>query len=160
MRKKPNFFKASLSYDTHVFNQYKYQIDLHSQLLDLIKSILPEKLAQHALFCVSSGKKVSLYTDSSVWSSQLRFYHQAILQVLHHSNLVYVELLQIKIIPPTQKIEQKNTIELPSKETISLIMDQAQDRENDVLKTAMLKLGNTLSKLSSSKEYGNSGMKN
>ena len=83
MAYRKNCFKSALAYEGKILSAYKYQIDLHNRLLRIIKSALPEHLSSRVLSCVVSGKKASLYTDSAIWSSQLRFYHQSILQVPH-----------------------------------------------------------------------------
>jgi len=144
---KNNFFLPALGYEGNVLAGYKYQIEIQNALLKTIKSTLPETLSNHALYCVVSGKKISLYTDSAVWSSQLRFYHQTILRSLMDKNRGVYEILQIKIIPKIVEYEQKNTLTLPSAENINFILNQAESQTDEKLKTALLKLGTTFKKL-------------
>lgn len=151
MMSKKNTFKTALSYQGKILDNYKYQIFVHNEILEIIKSSLPHKLSKHVLYCVTSAKKVFLYTNSAAWSSQLRFYHQQMIQALKTSNYAAYETLQIKIIPPI--IEQqvnKKTITVPSTEHIDLLIDQAENQIHDKLKAALLKLGSTLKKLSHS----------
>ncbi|MFW5444411.1 MAG: DciA family protein [Methylococcaceae bacterium] len=147
---KNNFFHSALSYEGKVLAGYKNQIETQQALLKTIKLVLPKNLSSHALYCVVSGKKVSLYTDSAVWSSQLRFYHQTILHALTASNQGNFNLLKIKIIPKTTEQEQKpkSSKKLPSSENIDFILDQAENQTDDKLKAALLKLGQTFKKLS------------
>ncbi len=151
MMSKNNFFQPALGFEGKILAAYKYHIEIQKVLLKIIKSSLPENLSKHALYCVLSGKKVSLYTDSAVWSSQLRFYHQSILQSLINSERGTIEVLQIKIIPKTIDQQQKKTMNLPSTENIDFILQQAESQTDEKLKTALLKLGKTFTKLTLSK---------
>ncbi len=150
---KHSAFKSTLSFDGKVFSQYKYQIKTQAQLLKKIKTALPEHLSEHALYCVLTNKKISLYTDSAIWSSQLRFYHQSILQSLLKSHSGIIETLQIKIIPQKieKKIEQQTQKKIPSTENINFILGQAEQQSDETLKKALLRLGRTFQKKSKDK---------
>ena len=148
MAYKQKFLKSILDYDGKVLVGYKYQIEVQNKLLKKIKSTLPDHLSSHALYCVISGKKVLLYTDAAVWSSQLRFYHHIILQELSTSNPGKFEEFQIKIIPTTMKQEERDMKKLPSKESVENILSQAETQTDEKLKEALLKLGKTFKKLS------------
>lgn len=146
-----NRFKSALDFEGKVLASYRYKINAHDRLLHTIKSALPENLSKHALYCVISDKKVSLYTDSAVWSSQLRFYHKAILNSIIDSKFGRFELLKIKVIPSAieQQITQTSKPRTPSAENIANIFNQANNQNNnDALKTALLKLATTFKKLS------------
>ena len=92
----------------------------------------------------SFRKKLSLYTDSAVWSSQLRFYHQTILQTVSDYNHGYFETVQFKIIPQANEIEKKKKKKFPSIENIDFIINLAEKQDDKNLKNALNKLGNTL----------------
>jgi hypothetical protein len=109
---------------------------------------LPEQLASHALYCVVSGRKISVYTDSASWSSQLRFYHQQMLQKLSTSKQGQFEVLKIKIIPAEIEQEDNSVNIIPSKENIRMIIEQADNQEDETLKISLLKLAETLRKCS------------
>ena len=147
MSAKNSFFKSALAYEGKILASYKYQLEIQNELLNVIKSTLPSHLSSHALYCVASGKKILLYTDSASWSSQLRFYHQDILQALSSSNTRRFEALQIKIIPQTIERKQKTTLSPPSAENIDLILSQAEHQTDEKLKAALLKLGRMFKKL-------------
>lgn len=153
MSSKYNAFKTTLAFEGKVFTQYKYQIETQTKLLIKIKAALPEHLSEHALYCVLTNKKLSLYTDSAIWSSQLRFYHQTILQALLSSHKGIIETLQIKIIPQTieAKDEHQDLKKLPSTENINFILAQAEQQSDSTLKNALLKLGETFQKKSMEK---------
>ena len=144
--KKNNSFKAVQRYEEKILARYIFQMSVHSELLQTIKSALPAALSPHAIHCVSSERKVSIYTDSAAWSSQLRFYHQAMLKALVASNRGDFETIQIKIIPKTVQFDKKEKPQLPSSENINSLLNQAKNQTDETLKVALLKLGNTLKK--------------
>ena len=144
---KYNSFKSSLDYKGKIFTAYKYQLEIQNELLKAVKSALPSHLTPHALYCVASGRKIILYTDSAIWSSQLRFYHQDILQALPASNNRLFETLQIKIIPQSIERKQEKTLRPPSAKNVDLILSQAEHQSDEKLKAALLNLGRTLKKL-------------
>ncbi len=144
---KNSFFKSVLGYEGKTLATYKYQLAIQNELLNVVKSALPNHLSSHALYCVATGKKITLYTDSATWSSQLRFYHQSILRALSTSNNRVFEALQIKIIPQSIERKQKKTLMSPSRENIDLILSQAEHQTDKKLKAALLKLGRTFKKL-------------
>jgi len=148
MSYRNHFFKAALNHKGTVLANYKYQIQRQNRLLDIIKTALPDRLSTHALSCVVSERKLSLYTDSAIWSSQLRFYHQAILQALVNSNQGHFETLQIKVIPKTIAIKAKNKAskKQPSTENINAILDLAEQQPEGKLKNALLRLGKQFKK--------------
>jgi len=154
MAYKKSSFKPSLGFEGKLLTLYKYQIETQAKLLIKIKAALPDHLSNHALYCVLSNKKLSLYTDSAIWSSQLRFYHQTILRSLLVSYSGTIETLQIKIIPQKteQVAKQKQEKQLPSSENIEFILEQAGHQSDEKLKKALLNLGKTFQR--KSKERG------
>ena len=146
MSSKESGFKSVLNYDQKIMTRYKYQLAIHAKILQLIQQALPSELARHVLYCTVSDKKISLYTDSAVWTSQLRFYQQAILQAATNSQQGSFEIFQAKIIPPIKETVVKNKTITPSKESIDQLLNQAEHQADDELKNALLKLGNTLKK--------------
>ena len=138
-----HFFKASLNQKSSLLTYYKYQVTKQNQLLNIIKQGLPDKISKHAISCVISTNKIFLYTDSAIWASQLRFYHQAILQNLLNSNQVHLISLQIKVIPQPLENKTKNRPKknLPSKKNIDSILQTAELQPQGELKDALLRLG-------------------
>lgn len=142
-----NFLKSASYYETSILSKYKQQIKLHSVWLNKIKAMLPDYLAQRALFCVVSDKQLSLYTDSSVWASQLRFYHKNILTELNKAKNIGFESLKIKILLKTNRPDTIQNCNIPTKKTINLILSYAKCQKNSQLKEALSKLGKTLHRL-------------
>jgi len=150
MAYKKTTFKSSLAFDGKIFTLYKYQIETQEKLLKKIKVALPDHLSEHALYCVLTNKKISLYTDSAIWSSQLRFYHQTILQSLLSTHNGVIETLQIKVIPQIIEPEpkQKKPKKIPSVENINFILEQAEHQGDENLKNSLLRLGKLLQRKS------------
>lgn len=144
---KNSFFKPVLSYEKTIIPGYQAQVKIQYELLTIIQSALPEHLCPHALHCVMAERKILLYTDSAIWSSQLRFYHQPILQKLKASDYGIFEEVKIKIIPKESVREQKKYLPSLSPENVELIFKQAENQVDKVLKKSLLKLGKTLKKI-------------
>lgn len=146
MNNKKSYFKSALNYEGKILSGYRYQIEVQNELLKKIRSTLPIELASHALYCVVSDKKILLYTDSATWSSQLRFYHKAIVQGLSSSDKHTFESVQIKIIPRFDAKKENSSKKIPSIDNIKQILLQAENQTDEKLKLALKKLGKTLKK--------------
>lgn len=140
-------FKLPLNCTSKILSHYQRQYLIQHNILVLIKSSLPTHLADHILYCVAMGRKITIYTDCASWSSQIRFYHVQILQKIATANQGCFEALQIKIVPPIIE-QQTEPANIPSKKSIAFILKQAHNQPHKALKTALLKLAKTLDKLS------------
>lgn len=128
---------------------YKTKIEQQIHCLSLIKAGLTASLAEHLSYCVISGKKLLLYTDTEESAAQLRLYQSVILKAVSISNLPAVESMQVRLIPqPAKQQSISNIIKLPSKKNIDLIRDNLQTIKDDELKLAWQRLSQTLEKLS------------
>jgi hypothetical protein len=87
-------FKSALEFHNQTIDKLVTRIDEQKDLLSVVKSVLPENLAKHALHCVIHDSALLIYTDAAVWSSQLRFYQAAILAVVENG----VERIQIQLV--------------------------------------------------------------
>ncbi len=144
MRTKNNFFKTIQGYEEKILARHLYRISIHAKLLKTIKSKLPISLSSHVLDCVTTERKILLYTDSAIWSSQLRFYHQTILRAIVSANQGNFDTVQIKIIPKIIQLDKTEKPTLPSAENINFIFSQAENQEDENLKSALLNLASTL----------------
>ncbi|MGZ8094828.1 MAG: DciA family protein [Methylosarcina sp.] len=118
-------------------------------MLQLIREVLPDPLAQHVLHCVKNDKKLLVYTDSAAWASQLRFYKSPILTVLAATNGQAAENLQVRIFteevsPEKEGLKKANT---PSVENIALIHNHGETIDDEELKQSLRKLSATLARL-------------
>lgn len=142
-----NRFQQPLSFNGKLIKYYVNQARVQQSLLSIIKSTLPPHLKDHVSHGIVSNNKVILYTNSPAWSSQLRFYHQPILNKVRTIKKIDVLSLQIKIMLPKNKTKLENTLLIPSKENINNLFNLAHNMSDSQLKSALLKLGNTLEKV-------------
>jgi hypothetical protein len=143
---KKSVFKSALDFDGRQMAVCLAMIAEQNKLLAIVKTALPIEIAKSVNHCVRSKQRLLLYTESASWASQLRFYHQAILNKLAETEYKNIQGLQVKIQPKT--IEQKTgrLLLIPSAKNIRMIQEQVKDQEQDVLSQALLRLSNTLEK--------------
>ncbi len=94
-------FKPIFEFHNPTIDKLIVQIEQQKNLLVVVKSVLPENLAEHALHCLIHDDTLLLYTDAAVWSSQLRFYQEAILTALSPLSEQPLKRLQTRLL--TQK---------------------------------------------------------
>jgi hypothetical protein len=141
-------FKLAGTCQSQVMAVYQAKIKQQTQFLNLIRAILAEPLVEHALYCVISGKKLLLYTDTEEWATLLRQHRSVILNALADSSLATVDVMQVRIMPASAKQQVSRKVNLPSKNNIELIRNNLETVSDDKLKQALLRLSQTLDKLS------------
>lgn len=152
MAKSQPTFRSVLNLPERLFAIYQQKINQQARILGLIRSTLPSELSPHVSYCVLNDKKLVLYTDSAIWSSQLRFFHQTIIAKLHGTGFQHVEILQIKVLVERQNRSFENKAKVPSRENIDMIRRQGLAQQDKELNAAFLRLSDTLSRLSSNKQ--------
>lgn len=147
---KPTDFRQLLAQPNRSLASIYQQIDQQKKLLSLIKSALPDHLKERAAHCVIDRSKLIVYADSANWASQLRFYRAAILGAIDKSPYRPVDILQFRITEPLQpeSAEPVRPAKLPGKSSIANIRRNAELREDDPLAGALLRLSETLERLS------------
>jgi hypothetical protein len=145
--------KPILSYPNKVISFLCLQVTQQLAVLQRIKAVLPNNLANHVLHCVINDKKLMVYTDSAAWASQLRFYGQAMLAVVEPVALVPVNALRVKVIslPVTTGTDNKNTTVIPTQAVADEIRNHSSTITDLQLKKALAKLSSTLTRLQSQK---------
>ena len=152
MTKKTTSFKAALSFQNRTIANFYSVVEQQKLLLQRIHAVLPEAIAKHALHCVVHGKKLLIYTNNAAWASQLRFYNKAILAAIAQATSESISIMQIKImIEPLQvaALSSRKPI-TPSAEKIALLHNFSLTIQDEQLRLALLKLSETLAKLSTS----------
>ncbi len=147
MTDKQQTFQSVLNYPRQLFAFYRQQINQQCSLLAQIKTVLPAELAEHALYCVLKETKIRLYTDAAVWSSQLRFYQQAIIEKLHQLGHRQVEKLQIKVMANIDTNSRANKPTVPCLETVEVVRRAADEQQDRDLQRALSGLAATLDRL-------------
>lgn len=122
------------------------QIARQQKLLKMIKNVLPPQIASHATHCVVSGHRLSVYTDSASWASQIRFFSNDILDELRERGEASLVRLQVRVlISACRQTKAGRKPRLPSEETIDLLcLEPESGRADDPLAQALMKLGATL----------------
>lgn len=142
-------FQSAASFPNRLFAHYFSQLEQQQKILDRVREILSEPLAQHVLHCVKNDKNLLIYTDSAAWASQIRFYKNAILTAVATMNGSEAENMQIRILKdqfePKQRTVEKPQI--PSPENILLIQNQSENVADKELQRALQKLSATLARL-------------
>jgi hypothetical protein len=87
-------FKSALEFHNQTLDKLVTRLDEQKDLLSMVKSVLPENLAEHTLHCVIHDSTLLIYTDAAVWSSQLRFYQNTILAIVEQG----LKRIQIRLI--------------------------------------------------------------
>ncbi len=148
MAKKLIPFRAALSFPNRTIAYFYSEIEQQKRILRCIHDKLPAAIAKHALYCVINGRKLTIYTDTAAWASQLRFYNNVILTAVAPITRDTVTIMQIKVrLEAKQEISQPVRRPLiPSAEKIMLIHEQGLIISDEQLKQSLLRLSVTLEK--------------
>jgi hypothetical protein len=145
---KTKAFNNALNYSNRTTVQFQLTIEKHKEILQVIRSSLPEPLANQAKDCVVKDAKLLIFTASAAMASQIRFYSQAILIAVNSECDQRIEKIQLKILDPIPNIKQESPrLNIPSPENIELIRVNQLDAPDSDLKRAFLNLSQTLKKL-------------
>jgi hypothetical protein len=91
-------FKSVLDFHNQTLDQLRAQTTLQQDLLVTVRRLLPEDLSPHVQHCVIREHSLILYTDSAVWSSQLRFYSKVLLAGISSWRNYPIAQLKVKLI--------------------------------------------------------------
>jgi len=150
MAKKPAAFKTALSFPNRAMAHFYNRIEHQRRILQQIREVLPEDLAQHARYCVISDKKLLIYTNSAAWASLLRFHDKAILAAIAPITGESVNIMKVKVLAEQKNadVQSARKANVPSPEKIEIIRNLGLAVPDDHLKKALLKLSATLQRLS------------
>ena len=90
-------FKSISEFHNRTIDKLVFEIDQQNNLLSVVRSVLPKMLAQHTQRCVIHDATLLIYTDSAVWSSQLRFYNAVILAEIQLIVSEPIKTVQIRL---------------------------------------------------------------
>ncbi len=150
MQKKSISFYAPLSCQNRIINYYYQQIQQQQQILQHIQAVLPVALAKQTRHCLIKDKKLTIYTDSAIWATQLRFYSKIILANIAQQSCEPVDTIQIKIITESTgvSLQVARPAKIPSAATIDIMRNDSLNVSDNQLQQALLKLSSTLQRLS------------
>jgi len=145
---KTKSFKNALNYSNRTTVQFQLTIEKHKEILQVIRSSLPESLAKETRDCAVKDTKLLIFTASAARASQIRFYSQAILTAVNSKNDKNIDKIQLKVLDPIPDINQdKPRLDIPTLENIELIRVNQLEAPDSDLKRALLSLSQTLKKL-------------
>jgi hypothetical protein len=114
------------------------------QLLDRIRQLLPQPLGQHCVAASHAEQTLTLFTDSSAWSSRLRFYSRELCLQLSNSRLA-TQKIDVRVIPKPAKTASRHkqagkAVKLSST-AAEIILQTADSIEDTDLRQALQRLG-------------------
>lgn len=138
-------FKSALYFGSDRLTPWLARIAEQQQLLELLRSALPEGLSQHAVHCVLSGNKLIVYCRSAAWASQIRFFQSLILNKINGAGQRNIGSLQVRLLLDSAAPQATKTKRLPSRQVVEGLIEQSAG-EADELAAALNRLGKTLLK--------------
>ena len=115
-------------------------------LLKFVHALLPKSIAPHCLAAVRNESNMTLFVDSSAWSSRLRYLTPELLKSLNN-NEPRIDRIKIRVIPPTKKADDdrpKRHPKAPSREEAEHIKSAADYSDDPELSAALRRLAQHL----------------
>jgi len=122
----------------------KNKISEQQNILNQLKSILPSSLAKQVIGCCCKQRNLILFTNSSAWASQLRFYRQQILESVKPPSKLRFDEARIRVLPPKLIETHKKSPRIPNHETINTLRESAEHAAHFEIQQALLRLAHTL----------------
>lgn len=147
MKYKSSRVKQILGSSQHlkkVISESQYQ----DKILNTIRQLLQPQLAAHCISVHYSEQSLKLFTDSSVWSSKLRFQSKKLLKDLNQNGLP-THKIDVRVIPasskpgPKQKKQAANQI---SSQTAKSVHQVAESINDNKLSEALKRLAKSAAK--------------
>lgn len=149
MSTRTQTLKRVSHYWQSILPKYQASILQQKQLQSVIQSCLPDNLSAHVFYCVASGTRILLFTDSASWATQLRFFQQQIIDSVKTKGNPQLNCLQIKVISLTLEnrvsTRQKR---IPCQKNIDIIRQHASQQTDPKLNHSLFKLSEALRKRS------------
>ncbi|GAB4254636.1 MAG: hypothetical protein Kow0065_01910 [Methylomicrobium sp.] len=152
---QPKSISQILIYRYRTFGKIAAQMEQQLHLLRIIKASLPRSLADHTVHCLIDNTKLIVYADSANWASQLRFHRTTMLKAIEKSANHSITTLQFRIAEPIiQKTDRRSRqAKIPNHDSLSHLRNSINSTANhDPLAASLLKLTETLERLSKKKE--------
>jgi len=141
---KKTVFKPALGYENHALAYCLVQIAEQRQLLQHVRSLLPQNIAENIVHCLRNRQRLTIYATSSAWASQLRFYQDTLLDLPTGIASGKIDKVHIKILPPWRDGSPLRRARLPSIDTIAALAPYSPADSGDELTQAMSRLMTTL----------------
>jgi len=114
-------------------------------MLHVVRQALPAFLSEHCFDCVIKGNGLLIYTDASVWASQIRFYRPDLLDAVRSYPYAIINHIHIRIsVPDLPKHSRLRNPKTPSGKTIGNIEAAARTSSDPELSDSLLRLADAL----------------
>ncbi|NOT12328.1 MAG: DUF721 domain-containing protein [Methylococcaceae bacterium] len=149
---KHGHFKPALSFQNRHLSQFDSHIRQQKILLEAVRSAIPKTLTTHVQHTVLTNNKLLIYTDSAAWAAQLRFYEKAIMSAIASFSSHSVSTIQLKLVldPIGPSAIQKDSANLPASKHLEILRHFCLTAPDNELTHSLMKLTNTLERLSAS----------
>ena len=128
-----------------VLQQTQQNLARQRQLLQAIRTSLPDNLASHCLYAVANKNSVSIFTDSSVWASKLLYMRRTIIDAVIEQACDRPITLKVKVMTQQARARQHRP-KSPSHKTLQMLSDANNLKLKDSLNESLINLFNTLKK--------------
>lgn len=143
------YFRSANDSLTYFTDKFSAQLTQHQQLLTIVRSLLPENLAEHVQYCMIKQQTLIIFSKNASWGSQLRFHTQLIIEALRErKKFDSVDGIQVRLLLPQAFNAKQRAAVIPSSTTIQSIALFRQKSRNDALTKALQSLSTTLAKKS------------
>jgi len=125
-------------------------MERHRRLLHVVRQALPAFLSEHCFDCVIKENELLIYTDSSVWASQLRFYQATLLDAIRSSSYaIIINHIHIRIsVPDLPRSCRLRNPRTPSRKIIGDIKSAARTSGDSEVRHSLLRLADALKRRS------------
>lgn len=146
-------FNDILAFENRALSRIYSEIKQQEAVLEIIKAILCPALARHIVHCVINKQKLSIYTDSASWASQLRFYNKNFSEALKTAGFSAIQSVEIKILlnPESGYSKKIHNVTIPTTQTIAQLRQQSLLCADSHLRQSLNKLSATLESLRAKK---------
>lgn len=142
MARSPKSVRRLLK-DKPTLRLLELEISAQKALLNQVRQLLPNDLANHCLAARKRDQKLILHTDSPVWATRLRYNAAQLLSLLQpqHPSLRGVK---VKLNPMRQPTRRRLKPARRSDVAAAIIHDSAQDTKRPELREALKRLSSAL----------------
>lgn len=120
-------------------------VSQQQELLRIVRDILPPAMAPHCTSAVLAGASLTLYADSPVWSSRLRFHAP---RILGHLRKQFPGIANIRIRVAAVRERRTPRVRRPqirrSNRAAAIVARASRDITNPALSRALKQLARTL----------------
>jgi hypothetical protein len=110
------------------------------RLQDLVLPALPDTLREHCRVANLESGTLVLATESSVWSTRLRFFTPRLLSELRAAGLPGLRSIRIRVLPPQRSLSTATHRRTLSEPAAATLRGCAQGIRDPGLKAALLRL--------------------